>query len=176
MKAHRIRRLILGAVLILGIIAPAAGGYVFFHRELGDWAVLCWRDIHSQKQFCRLSAPRPSLSYRLAPNVIEIREWKPDAFQVVVMVRDRVDAELPLSLRIDRQPIHEIPVRESMAWWSGATAERIIAEMRAGRKLIIRVQTFPDGMPRDVKISLAGFGPAFDAYRGALRIHNIFGP
>ena len=73
-KAVGMRGLILGAVIALGLVAPAAAGFVFFHREVGDWAVVCWRDIHSQKRFCRLSAPRPSLAYRLAPNVIEIRE------------------------------------------------------------------------------------------------------
>ena len=160
------RSLIFGAAFALLAIMPASAGYVFFHRPVGDWSVLCWSDLSTKARTCRLSAPRPKLSYSLAPNVIEVREWAPGAFQVIVTVRDRTMEGLPLSLRIDGLGIHETAVRDGMAWWSGEEAARIILEMQRGRKAIYRVQTIPDGMPRDVRIS-------FDIYRGVIRSHGL---
>lgn len=168
------RRLIVGAVLAWAVSTAALADYVLFHSPVGDWTVLCWRDLASEQRYCRLSAPRASLGYRVAPNVIEVREWAPDAFQVIVTVRDRVVPDAPLTLRVDRQPIHETPIHENgMAWWSGDEAKRILAEMRAGKKLTYRVETAPDGMPRDVRVSLVPFAHAFDTYRGVIRSHGV---
>ncbi len=168
------KRLALGAVLALAFSMTALADYVLFHRPVGDWTVLCWRKLLGDKPFCRLSAPRASLGYNFAPNVIEIREWAAGKFQVIVTVRDRVAPGLPLTIRIDGLGVHETPIRaDGMAWWDGEEAAEIILEMQAGRKAIYRVQTAPDGMPRDMRVSLVPFKRAFEIYRGVLRAKGV---
>jgi hypothetical protein len=170
------KRLVTGlvlATLMTGALSGAArANFILFNSTVGDWSVLCWRKLLEDKKSCRLSAPLPSLDAGFAPNVIEVREWAPGRFQVIVTVRDRVMPGLPLSLRIDRLAIHETAIREDgVAWWNGEDAAEIILEMQAGRSVLYRVQTRPDGMPRDMRISLVPFKRAFEIYRGVLRSH-----
>ena len=87
-------------------------------------------------------------------------------------MRDRVVLGLPLSLRIDRLALHEPTIRaDGKVWWSDDDAAEINLEMQAGRKIIYRVQTLPDGMPRDMRLSLVPFKRAFEIYRGVMRSH-----
>ena len=75
------------------------------------------------------------------------------------------------SLRIDRLALHETTIRaDGKVWWSADAAE-INLEMQAGRKIIYRVQTLPDGMPHNMRLSLAPFKRAFEIYRGVMRSH-----
>lgn len=171
------RILFLGLLVAVGLAAGspslAVSGYVFFHSTVGEWLVICWRELGKEQKYCRLSAPPPSLDYRLAPNVIEVREHAPGAFQVIVTVRDRPAPGMPLFLRVDARPLHESPIEKGLAWWSGDEALKIILEMRAGSRLVYRVQTAPDGMPRDMRIPLGTFSEAFDIYRRTLREHGL---
>ncbi len=45
--------------------------------------------------------------------------------------------------------------------------------MRGGRRLVYRVQTGPEGLPRDTRVSLAGFDEALATYRRLLREHGL---
>lgn len=166
------KRLCLTIFLILAASIPARADFILFHNAVGDWSVTCWRTLLDEKKSCRLSAPRAALGVRFAPNVIQIREWSSGRFQVIVSVRDHVMPGLPLTLRVDGLALHETSIRaDGQAWWSDDDAAEIILEMQAGRKITYRVQTLPDGMPRDMRVSLVPFKRAFEIYRGVMRSH-----
>ncbi len=158
--------------LLFAGVVPARADFILFHNAVGDWSVTCWRALLDDMRSCRLSAPKAALGAAFAPNVIEIREWASSRFQVIVTVRDRVMPGLPLSLRIDRLALHETTIRaDGKVWWSDDDAAEINLEMQAGRKIIYRVQTLPDGMPRNMRLSLVPFKRAFEIYRGVMRSH-----
>ena len=52
------KNLLLGVALGLGLAAPAGAGYVFYYQVLGDWTVICWREMATREKACRL---RPRL-------------------------------------------------------------------------------------------------------------------
>lgn len=166
------KRLFLVLFLATALSSPALADFILFHSAVSDWSVTCWRTLLEGKRSCRLSAPKAALGASFAPNVIEVREWVSGRFQVIVTVRDRVMPGLPLSLRVDGLAMHETTIRaDGKAWWSDDEAAEIILEMQAGRKIIYRVQTLPDGMPRDMRLSLIPFKRAFEIYRGVMRSH-----
>ncbi|NQU71565.1 MAG: hypothetical protein HQ514_13510 [Rhodospirillales bacterium] len=159
-------------VLALVLSGPARAQFILFHNAVGDWSVTCWRDLVGEERSCRVSAPKAALGAQFAPNVIEVREWSSGRFQVIVSVRDRVMPGMPLTLRVDGLALHETTIRaDGKAWWSDEEAAKIILEMQAGRKVVYRVQTLPDGMPRDMRVSLVPFKRAFQIYRSVLRSH-----
>ncbi len=168
----------LGCVLVALAMwtQAAAGGFVLFHKTFGDWAVLCWREMAGTKKTCTLSAPRPSLAYKTPPNVVLVHEYEPDAFQIVIQIRDLVDRELPAYMRVDRFEYRTARVEGSLARWFGEEAVELLIEMRAGERLAYRVQTAPDGLPRDMNVSLAGFTEALATYREVIRSHGLLGP
>ncbi len=171
------RAAIAGAVVALGIwTQAAAGGFVLFHKTFGDWVVLCWREMAGPEKTCTLSAPRPSLAYKTPPNVVQVHEYEPDAFQIVISIRGRVDRELPASLRVDRFEFRTARVEGNVARWFGEEAVELLVEMRAGARLAYRVQTAPDGLPRDTNVSLAGFTQALATYREVIRSHGLLAP
>lgn len=171
-------RAALACVLVtLGIWTPAAsGGFVLFHKTFGDWVVLCWREMAGTKKTCTLSAPRPSLAYRTPPNIVQVHEYRPDTFQIVISIRDRADPELPASLRVDRFEFRTARVEGNLARWFGEEAVELLVQMRAGERLAYRVQTAPDGLPRDMNVSLAGFTQALATYRQVIRDHGLLAP
>ena len=129
-----------------------------------------------QKKSCTLSAPRPSLAYKAPPNVVQVHEYEPDAFQIVISIRDRVAPELPAYLRVDRFEFRTARVEGSLARWYGEEAVELLIQMRAGKRLAYRIQTAPDGLPRDMNVSLAGFTEALATYREVIRSHGLLGP
>ena len=171
------RAAILCILVVLGACTQAvAGGYVLYHKTFGDWSVTCWREMAGPKKSCTLSAPQPSLAYRTPPNVVQVHEYQPDAFQIVILIRDRPDPELPASLRVDRFEFRTARIERSYARWFGQEAVELLVQMRAGKRLAYRVQTAPDGLPRDMNVSLAGFSQALAAYRQVIRSHGLLGP
>lgn len=157
----------------IALAAGAAAGWVFFHQQFGDWTVLCWRDLGTNANTCTLSAPPPSMSGAAALNVVQVHEYAPGAFQVAINIRDIVKPNLPAYLRVDEQTIHEAPVRDGLARWYGDEALKILAEMGGGRRMVYRVQTAPDGLPRDVQVGLANFRDAVARYREVIRSHGL---
>ena len=91
-------------------------------------------------------------------------------------MRDIVVSGRPVSLFIDRHPVHETAVSNDLARWTGNEAKEILAEMRAGKKLVYRVHTAPEGLPRDTQTSLTTFGKALATYRQQLRVHSLLPP
>jgi invasion protein IalB len=164
---------IIALFILVGVPGPVAAGYVFFYQHPGDWTVVCWREMSTEKKSCRLSAPSATLYATKRRNVLEVRETSPDVFTVAIEVRDAVAQGLPLFLRIDGNPVYEAPVIDGTVRWGGGTANGLIEEMRTGEQLIFRIQTAPHGLPRDTPLSLKGFAGAFDAYRQQLRIHGL---
>lgn len=164
------KRFVLILVLILAASIPARADFILFHNAVGDWSVTCWRALLGGKKSCRFSAPRAALGAKFAPNVIEIHEWSSGRFQVIVSVRDR---GMPLTLRVDGLALHETSIwADGKAWWSDDDAAEIILEMQAGKKVTYRVQTLPDGMSRDMRVSLVPFRRALEIYRSVLRSHG----
>jgi invasion protein IalB len=162
---------------VVGFWAEAiAGGFVLYHKTFGDWSVTCWREMSGGDKSCTLSAPQPSLAYRTPPNIVQVHEYQPDAFQIVILIRDRPDPELPASLRVDRFDFRTARVEGNLARWFVEEAVELLVQMRAGNRLAYRVQTAPDGLPRDMNISLAGFSQALAAYRQVIRSHGLLGP
>jgi hypothetical protein len=170
------------AALMCGLVALAiwtqatAGGFVLFHKTFGDWVVLCWREMAGSKKTCTLSAPRPSLAYKIPPNVVQVHEYRADAFQIAISIRDRADPELPASLRVDRFEFRTARIEQGLARWFGEEAVELLVQMRAGKRLAYRIQTAPDGLPRDMNVSLAGFAEALATYRQVIRGHGLLGP
>lgn len=170
------------AALICGLVAlgiwtqATAGGFVLFHKTFGDWVVLCWREMAGSKKTCTLSAPRPSLAYKTPPNIVQVHEYRADAFQIVISIRDLADPALPASLRVDRFEFRTAPIESGIARWYGEEAVELLVQMRAGKRLAYRVQTAPDGLPRDMNVSLAGFAQALTTYRQVMRGHGLLGP
>lgn len=158
----------------LAAVGLGAGGYVFFHKRSGDWAVVCSSQIDRKVKTCTLSAPPGRLTNE-PQNMMFVSEPAPDQFQVVLRIRDVVMPDHPAFLRIDSYKVHEAPVNNGAAVWQGEEAYRIAGEMRAGRAAVLRVQTIPDGMPRDTRVSLKGFRVALSAYRSAIRAHGLLG-
>ncbi len=164
------------AVVLLGLglwTQAVAGGFVLFHKTFGDWSVLCWREMAGTAKTCTLSAPQPSLAYRTPPNIIQVHEYAPDAFQIAISIRDRADPELPASIRVDRFEFRTARIERGLARWYGEEAVKLLIQMRAGQRLAYRVQTAPDGLPRDMNVSLAGFSEALATYRQVIRSHGL---
>lgn len=158
---------------LLAIAGPAAAGWVFFHQQHGDWTVLCWRDLGTNANTCTLTAPPPSLGSGPPPNIVQVHEYAPNAFQIAITVRDIVKPALPAYLRIDDQTIHEAPVQNGLVRWYGDEAMGILLEMGAGKRLVYRVQTAPDGLPRDIHVGLDKFRDALARYREVIRSHGL---
>lgn len=170
----RIIARMIGILFCLAMLPGAAQAtYVFFHKQFGAWTVLCWDDKVARNRQCSLYAPRASLTYRSPPNVVQIHEYAPNTFQVVIMLRDRPMPDLPAFVRIDALKVHETAVEPGLARWIGSEAEAIIQEMRKGRRITARIQTLPDGLPRDSRISLEGFDDALATYRRTIRAQGI---
>lgn len=167
----------LGLALIACTCLPtsgyAAGAYLFYRKTLGQWEIYCSAENPKAKKTCRLSGPPAQMASKSPQNVLVVQEVSPDAFKVVLEVRDLVMPDLPAFVRIDRYPVHEAPVARGQAVWSGEKALRIVSEMRAGKVAIFRVQTAPDGMPRDTRVSLKEFREALHSYRTAIRQHGL---
>ena len=164
-------------LVVLGFCPQAtAGGYVLYHKTFGDWSVTCWREMSGTQKSCTLSAPQPSLAYRTPPNIVQVHEYQPDAFQIVILIRDRPDRELPASIRVDRFEFRTARIERDYARWFGQEAVELLVQMRAGKRLAYRVQTEPDGLPRDMNVSLAGFSQALAAYRQVIRSHRLLAP
>lgn len=161
-------------LLCLLVAAPAGAAYVFFNKEVGEWTATCWRDMAGGGKACRLSAP-PELLAPMAPqNVLVVAEVAADAYQVRIDVRDPVVPGLPAFVRIDSNPAHETAVANGAAIWQGAEAVAILKEIDQGQRLVFRVHTAPEGLPRDTQVILGQpFRDAFTAYRQTLRAHEI---
>jgi invasion protein IalB len=171
------RAAVLCFIVVLAVCTQAtAGGFVLYHKTFGDWSVTCWREMAGTKKSCTLSAPQPSLAYRTPPNIVQVHEYQPDAFQIVILIRDRPDTELPASLRVDRFEFRTARIERGYARWFGQEAVELLVQMRAGKRLAYRVQTAPDGLPRDMNVSLAGFSQALAAYRQVIRSHGLLSP
>jgi hypothetical protein len=158
--------------LLLGAMTPAAAA-LFYNQVFGDWSLFCSRDDATGAAQCRLAAPPPSLNYRAQRNIVVIREPGADRFEVEIEIRDMASPALPAFLWVEGFAVHEAPTRSGKALWQGAEALRIIGEMRAARRMVLRVQTVPDGLPRDAVISLARFREALAAYRQVIRIYGL---
>lgn len=167
------RNFLLAVGLLLLLSVKAAAGWVFYYQQFGDWTVLCWRDIGTNANTCTLSAPPPTMTGAAPPNVIQVHEYAPGAFQVAITIRDIVKPNLPAYLRVDERTIREAPVRDGLARWYGEEATAMLVEMGAGKRLVYRVQTAPDGLPRDVHIGLDRFREALARYREVIRSHGL---
>lgn len=167
----------LGLALIACTCLPtsgyAAGAYLFYRKTLGQWEIYCSAENRNAKKTCRLSGPPAQMGTNTPQNVLVVQEASPDTYKVALEVRDLVMPDLPAFVRIDRYPVHEAPVARGTAVWSGEKALRIVSEMRAGKVVIFRVQTAPDGMPRDTRLSLKDFREALHAYRMAIREYGL---
>lgn len=170
------KNLLLGVALGFGLAAPAVAGYVFYYQVLGDWTVVCWREMATREKACRLSAPPPSLDRTRAQNVVLVHEYAPDTFQVAIELRDIVVSGRPIFLFVDGYPVHETAVRNDLARWTGEEAMEILAEMQAGKRLVYRVHTAPEGLARDTQMSLTTFREALATYRRQLRVHSLLPP
>ncbi len=171
------KRPLVVAVLCIGLLleigAATAAGFVIFHQVRGDWAVLCWRDMVSQQKTCRLNAPPANMTLGTRRNVLIVHEYAVDTFQVAIEVNDPADGRFPLFLRIDQYGVHEAPIEAGLARWSGTAARAILAEMRVGGRLLYRIHTVPEGLPRDTYISLEGFADSLVTYRQEIRRHGL---
>lgn len=177
MKKFLVLILVAGAVLVWGgPRASAVSGYIFYNKTAGDWTVMCWRDVSGGNKACRMSAP-PELLAPMAPqNLITITEFKNDSYRVVIEVRDRVIPGLPAFVRIDDNQAHEAPITNGLVVWEGEGAVTILKQMHAGRNMVFRVHTAPEGLPRDIHVALGPpFAEAFTAYRQTLRAHGLIG-
>lgn len=161
------------ALAVTAAASYSAAGYVFFHRTVGEWEVLCAGADRTSRRTCRLSAPPAKIADKAPQNVMVVSEPAADAFEVTLQIRDLVKSGLPAFLRIDGFQTHEALIRDGRAVWRGAAALRIVSEMRAGRSAVFRIQTMPDGMPRDTRVSLIGFRDALADYRTAVRTHGL---
>lgn len=163
----------LASILLMGFALPATAAYVFFHQVRGDWAVVCWREIATEKKHCRLSAPPAALSLEKRGNELIVHEYAADTFQIAVQLYQPVDEQHGVFLRIDKNIAHEASVQNGLARWAGDSALRILAEMRAGGKLVFRIHTVPDALPQDTFVSLEGFDDALSTYRREVRRHGL---
>jgi hypothetical protein len=105
--------------------------------------------------------------------VIQVHEYAPGVFQVAINIRDIVKPNLPAYLRVDERTIHEASVRDGLARWYGEEGLAVLTEMSSGSRLVYRVQTAPDGLPRDIHVALAGFRDALARYREVIRSHGL---
>lgn len=168
------KKYFLAVLLCVLPVLPAAAGYVFYNKVVGEWTVTCWRPMSGGGKSCRLSAP-PELLAPLAPqNMILVTEVANDRYQVSLEIRDAVSAGLPAFVRVDGNQAHETGVSGGVAVWNGEEAVSILREMNAGQHMVFRIHTAPEGLPRDVHIALGySFTEAFTAYRQTLRAHEM---
>lgn len=165
--------LLLVGALVLSVSGYASATYMFYRKTLGEWEVYCAAEHAKAKKSCRLAGPPAKLGSKAPQNAVVVAEVAPDRYAVTLDIRDLVMPDLPAFIRIDRYPVHEAPAKGGKAEWRGEKALRIISEMRSGKTIIFRVQTAPDGMPRDTRVSLKRFREALRAYRVALRGHGL---
>lgn len=161
-------------LLLLSQAVPAKAAYVFYHRVIGDWTIVCWRsDATAIDDLCRLSAPPASLANRERQNVVVVHEYRANTYQVAIEIRDTLVEGQPVFLRVDSYAVHETVPEGRLARWSGKAALDILSEMRVGRSMVYRVQTVPDGLPHDTRVSVEGFAEALSVYRRVIRQHGL---
>lgn len=164
-------------LLLVGAVGLAASGYasayMFYRKTLGEWEVYCSAENEKAQKSCRLAGPPAKMGNKTPQNVLAVAEIAPDSYTITLEVRDLVMPDLPAFLRIDRYRVHEAPVKGGKAEWRDEKALQIVSEMRSGKIIVYRVQTAPDGMPRDTRVSLKQFREALRAYRVALRGHGL---
>jgi len=160
------------AAAVLGTARPA-GAWVFFYQTFSEWSVVCWRSHEGANDpRCSLSAPPDSHALGTR-NVLHVQEYAPDAFQVAIEVRDKPMPGIPVFLRIGQKAPREAGVRDGFAAWTGNQAALILGEMLAADRVVFRIQTAPEGMPRDAIVSLQGFGQALEVYRREVRRYGL---
>ncbi len=84
-------------------------------------------------------------------------------------------SRVPAFVRIGHFPFHQAMPAGAVAGWSGAEALRMVGEMRAADRLVFRIETAPDALPRDTPVGLGPFREALAAYRQAIRGNGILG-
>jgi hypothetical protein len=163
----------LALALALVLAAAPAGGWTFYYHLFGDWRLVCWRSAaDSVDARCDLSAPPDEIAAGTR-NVLHVAEPAPDTFRVWIEIRDRPEPGVPAFVRIGAFPVHQAMPADGIAAWQGLEALRMVGEMRAAPKLVFRVETAPDGLPRDTPVTLAPFRNALAAYREAIRRNGI---
>lgn len=168
------RAAVIGAVLSAGVLAAGwaatAATYATYMRVHGDWTVVCGRDEPTGRRSCDLEAPPPRLGVNRSTIVVVGAdeggaEVDGDA-AVKVRIGHPITPGSPVFLRIDANPPHQAqPSRTGEAEWRGAQAENILAELRNGRRLVVRSFTGAPAEPRDEGYSLAEFPQALRDYR-----------
>lgn len=159
--------------LVLFAAGPAEAAYVLYSSEHGDWRVLCWRDHDTAPTHCSLTAPQQRLAGAANQSILLIDEYAPQSYQAAIVLRERTMPDLPVYIRIDAHPVHQTLPQDGFARWYGETALAILTQMLSGQILVFRLQTYPEGLPQDVRVSLAGFEAALLAYRQALRTFGL---
>lgn len=157
------------ALMAQVVAGPAEAAYVFYHQTNGDWSTLCWRDDQTGQANCRFGAPPETLTENGQQNILLVHEYAADRFQIAVEVRDLVDPGAPLFLKVDDGTLHETTIENGFARWVGKDAMALLSELLNGVRVVYRVITAPDGLPRDTAVSLQGFGPSLAGYRGVIR-------
>ena len=162
-------------VLALSLVTPARA-WVFYDRNFGDWVVVCWSSAEgADDKQCDLSAP-PETLMRRTDNLLHVREYAPDAFEVAIEMRGDPQPDAAASIKAGEFPAHIAPVADQWGRWAGAEGFRIVSEMRAADNLTFRVRLAPNGRAQDRTISLVGFRDALDAYRAEIRRHGLLAP
>lgn len=142
-------------------LAAAPAGYVYYFRTFGQWTVICGRDNAGGGETgnCTLSAPPPEIHG--ADSQIEIGQGPSGQPAVTMRVRGTLMPDSPFYLRVDaREPHQTIPNRFGEGGWSGAEAQRIIDELKAGEQVVVRWFVGPPPSPRDEMLSLSSFDDA----------------
>lgn len=165
------------ALIVLALlVATPAGAWVFYNRNFGDWVVVCWSSAEgADDQQCDLSAPPESMMQR-SDNLLHVKEYAPDEFEVAIEMRGDPQPDAPASLKAGDFTAHIVPVADRWGRWNGAEGLRIVSEMRGADNLTYRVRLAPNGRAQDKTISLVGFRDALDAYRTEIRRHSVLAP
>lgn len=176
------------------MLVPAVGpeshaaSLAYFGR-FGDWTVVCLEgpatgrseDVGdgeaddqsdesgasrgAQGESCVIEASLPQ-SDAGASTRVGIRPGESGGAEVSVQRVRGADPPSPVFLRVDDRPAHRAePTLAAEVRWQGEEARAIVAELAAGRKLVVRSFLGVERKPLDDVIALAGYPAAVAAYR-----------
>ncbi|MDP6805118.1 MAG: hypothetical protein QF902_07265 [Rhodospirillales bacterium] len=151
-------------VLGAGHSAKGEAPYVLYHHVFGEWSVTCWEGLLTKARSCSLGAPVPALDETVRRSVVQIEESGDGALKLSVVVRGEPTRRMDVVLRVDGADRHSGRTDDAgRAIWTGADAQSIVAGLREGKSLSLRIRD--TGTPRDEVFALAGFAAALADYR-----------
>jgi invasion protein IalB len=154
---------LVGMTVFCAFVIPAAAQQAPFYKQMhGDWKVQCTRDAMSDKPTCTLSAGGFAQRSVIGGNQTDIAVWsqnKNASPAISIWTPYLLMPQRGLTFRADtNEPIHVScdSINGQQCMIMGMNRDRLLAEWRSARKLVVRGYAFSQDGP-DYFFDMSGF-------------------